>query len=63
MDSKPGMEGVITDALVENNITAAGSFKHGEMTRDSHPTQRLVNNVVADPMQALGWDPCSGSTT
>jgi hypothetical protein len=63
MDSKPGMEGVITDALVENNITAAGSFKHGEMTRDSHPTQRLVNNVVANPMQALGWDPCSGSTT
>jgi hypothetical protein len=48
MDSKPNRYGLVTNALVENNTIAAGSYAHKWQNVDSDPTQRFTNNVEAD---------------
>ena len=60
MDSKPGTYGLVTNALVESNVFDPTSYKWGQVTRDAHPTQRLVNNTESKASAIFGSSPCEG---
>ncbi|MGH9227703.1 MAG: hypothetical protein ACRD07_03050 [Acidimicrobiales bacterium] len=50
--------GAPTNLLFQDNVIDPTSYKWRAMTRDSHPTQRIVGTVEATAQEVFGLNPC-----